>query len=218
MKFAIDGQTPAPRAAYMKSTSEPADSNFRRYVGVAAFLAVVTGVSFFWQQYTTVYHFAVVQPGALYRSGALSRREWNTVITRIQPKTDVCLVDEREMNDPGKPKFKDEVSFLKERGVAVVRIPVRLGGWPSNADVQRFLSVAADPANQPVLVHCDQGVRRTAMMVAAYQESILGMDRNQAKEQILSFGHSRSTIDDIRRFIDLYNAKTRTAPPELAVR
>jgi protein tyrosine phosphatase (PTP) superfamily phosphohydrolase (DUF442 family) len=197
----------------MDTESEPSDSNFRRYVSVAVFLSLVTGAAFFWQQYTTVYHLAVVQPGVLYRSGALSLREWKTVMTRIGPKTDVCLVDDQEMND--KPKFINEVTFLKERGVAVVRIPVRLGGWPSNADVQRFLDMASNPANQPVLVHCDQGVRRTAMMVAAYQESILGWDKNHAREAIISFGHSKSTVDDIRRFIDLYDAKTRSSPAEL---
>jgi protein tyrosine/serine phosphatase len=196
------------------------NSNFSRYVSVAMFLAIVTGAAFFWQVYAnaSVYHMAVVQPGVLYRSGALSVREWKTVITRIRPKTDVCLADEQEMNDPAKPKFKNEVAFLKEQGVNVIRIPVRLGGWPSNEDLQKFLNVAADPANQPVIVHCDQGVRRTAMMVAAYQESILGWDKNQAREQIITFGHSQSTIDDIRRFIDLYDPKTRTAPAELAAK
>ena len=184
------------------------------------FLAIVTGASFFWQQYTTlhVYHLAVVQPGVLYRSGALSEREWKSVIAKFQPKTDICLVDEREMNDPAKPKLKNEAALLKEQGVALVRIPVQLGGWPTTADVQRFLTVASDPANQPALVHCDQGVRRTAMMVAAYQESILGYDKDRAKAEILTFGHSKSTIDDIRRFIDVYDTKARTAPAELAAK
>jgi len=204
----------------MTNASDTTDSNFRRYVSVAAFLAIVTGASFVWQQYTTlhVYHLAVVQPGVLYRSGALSEREWKSVIAKFQPRTDISLVDEQEINDPAKPKLTNEAALLKEQGVAVVRIPIQLGGWPSTADVQHFLTVAGDPANQPVLVHCDQGVRRTAMMVAAYQESILGYDKDRAKAEILTFGHSKSTIDDIRRFIDLYDAKTRTAPAELAVK
>jgi protein tyrosine phosphatase (PTP) superfamily phosphohydrolase (DUF442 family) len=204
----------------MTNSSDTTDSNFRRYVSVAAFLAIVTGASFFWQQYTTlhVYHLAVVQPGVLYRSGALSEREWKSVIAKFQPRTDISLVDEQEINDPAKPKLTNEAALLKEQGVAVVRIPIQLGGWPSTADVQHFLTVAGDPANQPVLVHCDQGVRRTAMMVAAYQESILGYDKDRAKAEILTFGHSKSTIEDIRRFIDLYDAKTRTAPAELAAK
>ena len=90
------------------------------------------------------------------------------------------------------------------------RIAVKLGGWPSSEDIQAFLRTVESPANQPVLLHCAQGVRRTAMFVAAYQESVMGYDQTKAKDAILSFGHSSDTIDDIKRFIDHYDPQSRT--------
>ena len=180
------------------------------------FLFVVMGATFAWQQYTSLYHFATVQPGVLYRDGARSARELEKAIAQVQPKTVVCLVDDTEIADPAKPQFKQEFEFLQKGGIRVERIPVRLGGWPSTEDIQRFLTITTDTKNQPVLVHCAQGVRRTAMMVAAYQESVLGYDKNQAKEAILTFGHSANTINDIRKFIDGYDAKARSVPTEIA--
>jgi protein tyrosine/serine phosphatase len=58
-----------------------------------------------------------------------------------------------------------------------------------------------------VLVHCAQGVRRTGFFVAAYQMSVMGYDQQKAKDSILTFGHSDNTINDIRKFIDGYDAK-----------
>jgi protein tyrosine phosphatase (PTP) superfamily phosphohydrolase (DUF442 family) len=182
----------------------------KRIAALAVFLLVVVAGWFAWQHFTGVYHLATVQPGVLYRDGARSERELERVVARVQPRTVVCLVDEQEVNDPSKPQFKEEFSFLNQKGIRMERIPVRLGGWPSSEDVQKFLDIAAEPKNQPVLVHCAQGVRRTAMMVAAFQESVLGYDKDRAKAEILTFGHSDNTVDDIRRFIDGYDPKART--------
>jgi len=94
--------------------------------------------------------------------------------------------------------------------VKLERIEVKLGGWPDSQDVRRFLAVVGDEKNRPVLVHCAQGVRRTAFFVAAYQQSVMGYDKEKAKAEILTFGHSDNTINDIRRFIDGYDPATRT--------
>ena len=56
-----------------------------------------------------------------------------------------------------------------------------------------------NPGGGPVLLHCAQGVRRTAMFVAAYQESVLGYDKQRAKDAIISFGHSDRTVSEIKR-------------------
>lgn len=163
------------------------------------------------------YHLLTVQPGVLYRSGLQDFRQFETAVRKVKPRTVVSLVDDRELADPAKPQFKREVETFAEgnalggggRGVRVERVPIDLGGWPDGDEIERFLAVAADPANQPVLVHCAQGVRRTGMMVAAYQMSVQGYDKGRAKGEVQTFGHSERTVGDIKRFIDHYDPRTR---------
>ena len=53
------------------------------------------------------------------------------------------------------------------------------------------------------------------MMVAAYQESILGYNAEQAKSAMLRFGHGQRTVGDVMKFIDEYDPKARTLPTTL---
>jgi len=186
---------------------------------IAAALVVLLGGAAFgvamWQS-QRAYHLATVQPGVLFRDGARSARQFATALDSVHPHTVVSLVDAQEINDPSKPQLGEEAQLCSARGVKLERIKVKLGGWPTSDDLQRFLKIVTDKQNQPVLVHCAQGVRRTAFFVAAFQESVLGYDKGKAKDAILTFGHSDKTINDIRRFIDEYDAKSESVPADLA--
>lgn len=177
---------------------------------VLALVAAGGGLVYF--EFFQTYHLAAVTRGVLYRDGSHSIRELRNAVRQVHPKTVVSLNDPIEVADPAKPQFKEEEQYLAEQGVRLVRIPVTLGGWPSSRDVQAFLDAAAQPGNQPVLVHCAQGVRRTGMFVAAYQLSVEHYDKAKAKAAIQSFGHSEKTLDDIRKFIDAYDPQSRTLP------
>jgi len=193
------------------TSPDPNPSPRRKIVPTVLVIALIAVLV--WSLFPSTYHLATVREGILYRDGARSVRELEKAIREVKPRTVVCLVDDQEMGDPRKPQFKEEFAYLKNHGIRAERIAVKLGGWPSAQDVQQFLKIVVDPANQPVLVHCAQGVRRTGMMVAAYQESVLGYDKNRAKAQIKTFGHSDKTINDIRHFIDTYNPNTQLPPP-----
>ena len=182
---------------------------------IVVLVALTAGGAYAWQCYLSTYHLATVQEHALYRDGNQSPCQFETAIRKVQPKTVVSLIDDNELADENKPQFQAEAEFLQKKGVRLERIPVKLGGWPTKADVQRFLQVASDPDKQPVLVHCAQGVRRTGMMVAAYQMKQLGYDRERAKSEILDFGHSDRTTGDVKKFIDGYDPATGNVPENL---
>jgi len=171
-------------------------------------LLVLLGMmaGWFWWQHRT-YHFAVVQDGVLYRDGNRSVAEFSNALDRARPKTVVCLVDNKEF---AQAQFQAEQQECRRRGIELLRIAIPPGGWPDSPQVAKFLAIAGDQERQPVLVHCAQGVRRTGMMVAAFEESILHYDAARARGAILSFGHSQRTIADLKKFIDLYNASSRT--------
>jgi protein tyrosine phosphatase (PTP) superfamily phosphohydrolase (DUF442 family) len=182
---------------------------------IIAVCLVVIAVGFvIWRQWFETYHLAVVQESVLYRDGNRGPREFATMVRRVKPKTIVALIDDDEIADTEKPEFKAEIEFAQQQGIPIERIPVKLGGWPTSDDVQRFLQIVADKNKQPVIVHCAQGVRRTGMM-AAFQESILGYDPEKAKAAILAFGHSERSIGDVKRFIDIYDPAKREVTQQL---
>jgi protein tyrosine phosphatase (PTP) superfamily phosphohydrolase (DUF442 family) len=188
---------------------------WRQFAFMLALLLVIGGGAWAWAEFFQTYHYAVVQDGVLLRDGNRGAREFETALRKGRPRTVVSLIDDQELADPRKPQFAKEMELCKERGVRVVRIPVKLGGWPTTEDVRRFLEVAAAKENQPVLVHCAQGVRRTGMMVAAFQESMLGLDDKSAKAAMMTFGHSQRTVKDVERFIDVYDAKEKRVTKQL---
>ena len=169
-------------------------------------LAMGLLAAWIWRQYFDSYHLAAVQDGVLYRDGFRTPDQFSRALRSVHAKTVVCLVDDREIS---RPPFNGESALCTEAGATLVRIPIPLGGWPDSTQVRQFLDLAADPSRRPVLVHCAQGVRRTGMMVAAYQESVLRFTKDQASAAILAFGHSQRTVGDVRRFIDAYDPQTR---------
>lgn len=190
----------------------------RRRFGRVLFVllvALVAGGAYVWHCHLATYHLATVQPQVLYRDGNQSPCQFETAVRRVKPKVVVSLIDDNELADENKPQFQAEAEYLAAKGVRLERIPVKLGGWPTKADVDKFVSLAAKADNQPVLVHCAQGVRRTGMLVAAYQMKQMGYDKDRAKESILRFGHSDRTANDVIRFIDGYDPATGTVPENL---
>jgi protein tyrosine phosphatase (PTP) superfamily phosphohydrolase (DUF442 family) len=183
----------------------------RRRFGLILVLVAVVGLSGFgvWWEWFETYHLATVQAGALYRDGVRSKHELENTLRKVKPRTVVRLVDE---NEQGREPFTDEVTYCHELGIAVIDIPIPLGGWPTMEQVNKFLRIASDPAKQPVLVHCAQGVRRTGMMSAAFQRKVLGWDKGKTGAAVLNFGHSHRTIDDVLRFIDGYDPATGAVP------
>jgi len=172
---------------------------------LVALILAAAGWWIFWTFFDT-YHLATVRDGVLYRDGVRTLHEFNLAAQKTHVKTVVSLVDDQEITQS---PFTDELAYCKAHGIDVVRLPVPLGGWPRGEQISRFLAIAADPTRQPVLVHCAQGVRRTGMMVAAYELSILKLDKDQAVAAIRGFGHSDRTIGDVKRFIEVYDPQTQ---------
>jgi protein tyrosine phosphatase (PTP) superfamily phosphohydrolase (DUF442 family) len=177
-------------------------------------LLIAAGAAFYLFKIDT-YHYIEVADGVLYRDGNQDMRRFTTALGRANPKTVIPLIDDGELADPDKKQFVEEMTVAPEHGATIERIPVKLGGWPTTEDVRKFLEIAENKDKQPVLIHCAQGVRRTGMMVAAYQMSVLGWSKERANQEIETFGHSERTVGDIRRFIAIYDPATRTVTETL---
>jgi protein tyrosine/serine phosphatase len=196
------------RIAHDASQQKPALPPPRRWISIVTFTVSALAAVFLFFYRVQTYHFAQVQKDVLYRDGNRDMRELKTALRRANARTVVMLNDDQEVQ---KEPFASELNYLKEEGIEVVRIPVKLGGYPNSDQVRQFLDVVNDRGKWPILVHCAQGVRRTGMMVAAYQESVLGYDDAKAKALIIPFGRkpTSQTLEDIKSFIDGYDGKKR---------
>jgi protein tyrosine/serine phosphatase len=143
----------------------------------------------------------------LYRDGNRGMGEFATAIRKGGIRTIVMLNDDGEV---GKEPFKSELEFCRDRGIKLMVIPVELGARPTSQEVRWFLEVVEEKGNWPVLVHCAQGVRRTGMMVAAYQMTVMGWDKRRAKAEVMLWGRKAERLDDVRGFIEDYDAVGRT--------
>jgi protein-tyrosine phosphatase len=192
--------------------------NWELWLSFAVFMMIMIGCTFgyYWYNNFQTYHLAPVQVGVLYRDGNRDMREFKHALKFTQAKTVVSLIDEDELHDPTKPQFGQEGNYCYDNSIQYIRLPVKLGGWPTSEDLKTFIGIVTNPANQPVLVHCAQGVRRTGMFVAAYQESVLHESREQAAAAIKTFGHKDRDLDDVRVFIKDYDPVKETFSGEHA--
>lgn len=178
----------------------------RRWLPVALVaLLALCGFCVWWFWFDT-YHLVTVHEGALYRDGNRGLREFRNALRKSDARTVVCIVDDEEIKAT---EFVAEQELLRRKGVEFVRIPIVKGDWPTTEQIREFLSIATDPARQPVLYHDNEGIRRAGMMMAAYQETVLGYTDEQAKAAMRTFGHSERTIQDVRHFIDIYDGRRR---------
>ncbi len=66
---------------------------------------------------------------------------------------------------------------------------IYMKNWhPEREDVLRFLQLATDPANAPVLVHCQHGADRTGTVCAVYRIVVQGWSKEDAIREMTEGG------------------------------
>jgi protein tyrosine phosphatase (PTP) superfamily phosphohydrolase (DUF442 family) len=72
-------------------------------------------------------------------------------------------------------------------------------------DVVAFLKIVSDPANHPVLVHCQHGADRTGTMVAAYRVVMEGWTMEEAMQELPRFGF-HSIWTNLKTYLQKFDA------------
>ena len=154
-------------------------------------VAVVSAMVAWWHK-SGPYHFLVVTPGRLYRSGTLDPADLEEVIRDHHIRTVVNLRTEGE-NCEGNWHAR-EAEVCARNGTELVELPV--DEPPSLDQVHRWFRILEEPSSGPVLVHCKHGGIRTGVMVALYQMEYLGKPPLATVGEMPLFGHP---FDDPRR-------------------
>ncbi len=152
------------------------------------------------------YHFKTVTKDVLYRSGSLRPYNFEKIMKQYHIKTVVSmrLPDEGDWMPDW---YEMESQFCQANGIRFVNIPIKGKELPTTEQVQEWLDIVKDKDNQPVLVHCAQGVIRTGVMVALYRIACEQTPNKQAWDELPTFGHDfeHPKILALRDFVMQFN-------------
>jgi len=178
---------------------------------VLLLLAGVAGVAWCLHGYP-VHHFAVVQPGVLYRGGQVDEDSLEELVDRYQVRTVINLRGREDQAD----WYVEEQDFCRRHALRLVSIPI---GEPGKArdGLREFLDIMRDPASYPVFVHCEAGSCRTGFAVAAYRIVMQGWSCRAALQeaQDLRFNLEATTQQEYVRILEeLAKGADWSRPPD----
>ena len=77
-----------------------------------------------------------------------------------------------------------EQQLVESAGMTFRRIPMTTRKEPTSENIDLFLQLVNDPANQPVFVHCAGGRHRTGVMTAVYRMTRHGWTADRAFQEM----------------------------------
>jgi len=96
-----------------------------------------------------------------------------------------------------------ERAAVEAAGMQSFEVPMEMSRDGLRAKVDRAVALMADPANQPVFVHCRQGQDRTGIVVAAYRIKMEGWPLADAEAEMQAFGFNNIWVN-FKQFIRAY--------------
>lgn len=95
---------------------------------------------------------------------------------------------------------KQEVEAV---GMRSIEVPLNILQDPDPEKIRKVVALMADPANQPVFVHCRQGQDRTGAVVAVYRMEREGWAMPFAAAEMQAFGFN-NIWRDLKKFVREY--------------
>lgn len=93
-----------------------------------------------------------------------------------------------------------EHTHVDQMGVKFVNLPMS-DQPPTEAQIQTFLKTIADPAQQPVFVHCQHGADRTGAMIGIYREQVEKWPYDKTYKEMRKYGfksHLKKMAESVR--------------------
>jgi protein tyrosine/serine phosphatase len=150
------------------------------------------------RDHVLIRNFGVVESGKLYRSGRLTPSTTEQLVRTNHIKTIVDLGAYK--NDP----VEQRVAQQTADALGVKRIQFALEG-DGTGDPQMYvdaLKVMADPANQPVLVHCAAGAQRTSVCVMLYRKIFQNVPFETSIEEAKAHKHDPKDNPALKKYWD----------------
>ncbi len=99
-----------------------------------------------------------------------------------------------------------EAEAVEAAGMRSVMLPMNTFRDVDVETVRRAVAIIADPANQPVYVHCAHGQDRTGVVVAVYRMDVDGWSEADAEAEMQAFGFN-DIWTQLKSFVRRYPAR-----------
>jgi protein tyrosine/serine phosphatase len=110
----------------------------------------------------------------------------------------------------------EEPGLVKAAGMKYVTMPMTTRVAPTPEQLETFLGIVNDPANQPVFVHCVGGKHRTGVMTAVYRMTQEGWTSEQAFKEMKRYKYGADFLHpEFKKFV--YGYRAPAAPATEAV-
>lgn len=96
-----------------------------------------------------------------------------------------------------------ERAEVEGAGMRSIEVPIAMSRDGLKEKVDRVVALMADPANQPVFLHCRHGQDRTGIVVAAYRIKMDGWALAEAEAEMQDFGFNDVWVN-FKKFIRAY--------------
>jgi protein tyrosine phosphatase (PTP) superfamily phosphohydrolase (DUF442 family) len=134
-----------------------------------------------------------VAPGVL--RGAQSGKDGYATLKTMGVKT---VIDMRTT--------EGEKAQVEAAGMRAIAIPIEMTREGLKEKVDLVVALMADPANQPVYVHCRHGQDRTGIVVAAFRMKQQGWSLADSETEMQAFGFNDVWVN-FKKFIRGYGAQ-----------
>lgn len=168
-------------------------SGKRRLPFVLALAAVAAGVggagAVLWHKvvrhYVVARNFGVVEEGRIYRSGRIKP----VIIERLHRKHGLRTIVDLGAYHDGSPQEQAEQEVAERLGITRHRFQLSGDGTGDPNSYLAAVSLMADPANHPLLLHCSAGSERTGTTVILYRHLVQGTPIRDAVPEALEHEH-----------------------------
>lgn len=138
-------------------------------------------------RYDGLTHFRIVKPGVLYRCGQPRTRDLDQIRAEHGLAAIICARGGTRHPLRGR-WFRKERRWAEENGVRFQHLRLSDQAATPGEAFDIATKIMADPANHPVLVHCEQGFHRTGVLCAAFRVALDGWAIEDALAEMKSLG------------------------------
>jgi tyrosine-protein phosphatase SIW14 len=165
-------------------------------------------------RYDGLTHFQIVKPGVLYRCGQPRNRDLEQIRDKHGLKTIICARGGTRHPLRGR-WFRKERRWAQENQIRFEHLRLSDQAATPGAAFDIAIDILADPANHPVLVHCEQGFHRTGVLCAAFRVTLDNWTTQAALEEMKSLGFDpadakrKVLITALREWLQTHSAQKK---------